>query len=72
MTVFEQRAIEMQIEKDRTIIDNTPTLRDQFAMSCLTGLQANTAPGVINWEPKQIAKYCYEMADEMLAARKEK
>lgn len=59
---------------------NTPTLRDQFAMSALQGLcsnpggpfQANSLSGwaIVNCELSDIAAESYRLADAMLEARK--
>lgn len=47
---------------------NTPTLRDQFAMSALQGLLVN------NWRSEMsdelFAQHAYRLADAMLEARK--
>jgi hypothetical protein len=48
--------------------NETPTLRDQFAMAALTGLLA--APNVELWI--DVSKQAYAIADDMLAARKGK
>lgn len=48
---------------------NHPTLRDQFAMATLNGLLANSN---FSFDTEDsLAKYCYKVADEMLAARQE-
>lgn len=49
---------------------NLPTLRDQFAMVALSGLQVNPNSNSFGVKPEDIAKYCYSMADEMIKARK--
>lgn len=51
----------------------TPTLRDQFAMSALTGLVAGITKmdeiGIITNRPNDCAEIAYVYADAMLAAR---
>lgn len=51
---------------------NTPTLRDQFAMSALQGLLANhqCAPMGMSFEPDYLSRRAYRLADAMLEARK--
>lgn len=51
---------------------NTPTLRDQFAMSALQGLLANQqcAPMGMSFEPDALSQRAYRLADTMLEARK--
>lgn len=51
---------------------NTPTLRDQFAMSALQGLLANQqcAPFSYEGDVKQSVRCAYRLADAMLEARK--
>lgn len=51
---------------------NTPTLRDQFAMSALQGLLANQqcAPMGMSFEPDALSRRAYRLADAMLEARK--
>lgn len=51
---------------------NTPTLRDQFAMSALQGLLANQqcAPMGMSFEPDVLSRRAYRLADTMLEARK--
>lgn len=46
---------------------NTPTLRDQFAMSALQGLLANQGLYI---EPDDLSRHAYRLADAMLEARK--
>lgn len=46
---------------------NTPTLRDQFAMSALQGLLANQGLYI---EPDELSRRAYRLADAMLEARK--
>lgn len=46
---------------------NTPTLRDQFAMSALQGLLANQGLYI---EPDELSRHAYRLADAMLEARK--
>ena len=46
---------------------NTPTLRDQFAMSALQGLLANQGLYI---EPDVLSRHAYRLADAMLEARK--
>lgn len=43
------------------------TIRDYFAVRVLTGTQSN--PDLNHWKVENHAKYAYEMADAMLAAR---
>lgn len=56
------------------------TKREAFAMAALQGLCANPAVfaqnaacgwKLVNATEEQLAGYCYELADAMLAARKE-
>lgn len=51
---------------------NTPTLRDQFAMSALQGLLANQqcTPMGMSFEPDGLSRHAYRLADAMLEARK--
>lgn len=51
---------------------NTPTLRDQFAMSALQGLLANPqcTPMGMSFEPDVLSRRAYRLADAMLEARK--
>lgn len=59
--------------------ENTPTLRDQFAMAALTGLLANSggpvqanpmsATGYANHDAAGVAAWAYEIADAMLKER---
>lgn len=51
---------------------NTPTLRDQFAMSALQGLLANQqcTPMGMSFEPDYLSRRAYRLADAMLEARK--
>lgn len=51
---------------------NTPTLRDQFAMSALQGLLANQQcrPYGASFEPDYLSRRAYRLADAMLEARK--
>ena len=51
---------------------NTPTLRDQFAMSALQGLLANPqcTPMGMSFEPDALSHRAYRLADAMLEARK--
>lgn len=51
---------------------NTPTLRDQFAMSALQGLLANPqcTPMGMSFEPDALSHLAYRLADTMLEARK--
>ena len=51
---------------------NTPTLRDQFAMSALQGILANQqcAPMGMSFEPDVLSRRAYRLADAMLEARK--
>ena len=51
---------------------NTPTLRDQFAMSALQGLLANQqcTPMGMSFEPDALSRRAYRLADAMLEARK--
>lgn len=51
---------------------NTPTLRDQFAMSALQGILANQqcAPMGMSFEPDALSRRAYRLADAMLEARK--
>lgn len=44
------------------------TLRDQFAMAALTGVQADVP--FYDPDPAAIAARCYEIADAMMEARK--
>ena len=54
--------------EDRITMDGGVKLRDYFAAAALTGLLAdNTSSG----SRADFAKYSYEYADAMLAARKE-
>lgn len=46
---------------------NTPTLRDQFAMSALQGLLANQGFYI---EPDKLSHHAYRLADAMMEARK--
>lgn len=46
---------------------NTPTLRDQFAMSALQGLLANQGLYI---EPDDLSRHVYRLADAMMEARK--
>lgn len=48
-----------------------PTLRDQFAMSAMTGLIARSATYFDEKVFDQFAVWSYEIADDMLAARDE-
>lgn len=75
-TVLGQRALESinSIAQDVDKISrNYPTLRDQFAMACLTsGCSFGTSrlyvqPGVSTEEA--VARFCYRVADAMLAER---
>lgn len=51
---------------------NTPTLRDQFAMSALQGILANQqcAPFSYEGDIEQSVRCAYRLADAMLEARK--
>lgn len=51
---------------------NTPTLRDQFAMSALQGILANQqcAPFSYEGDVEQSVRCAYRLADAMLKARK--
>lgn len=51
---------------------NTPTLRDQFAMSALQGILANQqcAPFSYEGDVEQSVRCAYRLADAMLEARK--
>lgn len=51
---------------------NTPTLRDQFAMSALQGVLANQqcTPMGMSFEPDVLSRRAYRLADAMLEARK--
>lgn len=51
---------------------NTPTLRDQFAMSALQGILANQqcAPFSYAGDVEQSVRCAYHLADAMLEARK--
>lgn len=51
---------------------NTPTLRDQFAMSALQGILANQqcAPFSYAGDVEQSVRCAYRLADAMLEARK--
>ena len=51
---------------------NTPTLRDQFAMSALQGIIANQqcAPFSYAGDVEQSVRCAYRLADAMLKARK--
>ena len=51
---------------------NTPTLRDQFAMSALQGLLPNhqVAPMGASFSPDILSRRAYRLADAMLEARK--
>ena len=54
-------------------IEPTPslkTLRDEFAMSALTGVLAGYGGGDIY--PQKLAKTCHEIADAMMIAREKK
>lgn len=71
-TVIGQRTMESINSMAREVCDNSPTLRDQFAMATLSGLQANSSPNIISFKPEELAAYCYKMADAMLKERKVK
>lgn len=45
------------------------TLRDEFAMSVLSGLIMSKAHS-LSFHPADDAKYCYNLADAMLEERK--
>ena len=47
-------------------LTNVKTLRDEFAMSALTGTMSS---GFVYTDDAEIAKDCYEIADAMLAER---
>lgn len=51
---------------------NTPTLRDQFAMSAMQGILANQqcSPMGMSFEPDYLSRRAYRLADAMLEARK--
>ena len=51
---------------------NGISLRDWFAGQALAGFCANSDPQLSNATASAIAKWAYEIADAMLAARKEK
>ena len=53
-------------------MNDTPTLRDQFAMSALQGLCANEQckPFSFSCDVVGTAKLAYKMADAMMEARK--
>lgn len=57
------------------VLSDGMTLRDWFAGQALSGLMANAnmpfAPDYAECEPGQIAAASYDIADAMLAARKE-
>jgi len=42
------------------------TLRDEFAMAAMNGIQSNSA---VEYNPKDMAERAYWIADEMLIAR---
>lgn len=42
------------------------TLRDEFAMAALNGMNTHPANGD---EPEWVANWCYQIADEMMKAR---
>lgn len=45
------------------------SLRDYFAAAALQGLMANPE---CNWDESDVAKFCYEMSNEMIKAREVK
>ena len=47
------------------------TLRDYFAAASLQGLMANPECNK-TWDESDVAKFCYEMSNEMLKAREVK
>ena len=50
-------------------VDDQPTLRDQFAMAALTGLQAHPGCGIN--DEKELARFSYIQADAMIAEREQ-
>ena len=54
------------------IQQNAPTMRDQFAMSALTGLIAQSNGTAMSSEFSMGAEWAYRMADAMMAARSAK
>lgn len=53
------------------IADNSVELRDRLAIAVLTGTMT-TNWGAYFRDEKQLAKYCYNIADAMLEVRSEK
>ena len=49
------------------VTEECPTLRDRFAMAALTGFSANSD---WSWSWEDSAPAAYEIADEMMEARK--
>lgn len=66
------------IERDESndmTLDETPTLRDQFAMAALTSILTRWVEGYNNElsvkeARMKLAKKCYKLADAMMEARK--
>jgi hypothetical protein len=56
------------LDQIRNLKSERATLRDQFAMSALTGMIPSISSS--NWT--KIAEHSYEVADAMLAAREKK
>ena len=51
--------------------DRGMTLRDYFAAAALQGLMANSECNK-TWDESDVAKFCYEISNEMLKAREVK
>lgn len=51
--------------------ESQPTLRDRFAMAALTGMYSRITEAYAYMDHRQWAMRAYEIADAMLAARKE-
>ena len=59
------------VGKDGSVVDYTPTLRDQFAMAAMKAQVS--LPTSVFWQEKDYEEVCkrsYMMADAMLEARK--
>ena len=63
-----QQEINITLAKIQEMVDAQPTLRDRFAMAALTGFSANSD---WSWSWEDSAPAAYEIADEMMEARKQ-
>lgn len=79
MDVLEMRALETQLRKDAMLLNETPELRDLFAMSVFNAVESGqnwcvSLSKLFNNEPdsEEAARACYRMADAFMKVRNER